>query len=945
VAFRSACALQCRWLKEAAEQMTVPPTGTVTFLFTDIEGSTKMWERDAATMQAALARHDEILRSAIEANGGYVFKTVGDAFCAAFPAAPYALDAALDAQRALCDEPWDEGSAIKARIALHTGTVEERDGDYFGPPVNRVARLLSIANGGQVLLSTSTQELVRDELPSGSGLRDLGEHRLKDLSRPERVFQLAAPGLTSEFPALRTLESHPNNLPIQPTPLVGRDREVAEIADRVRSEEARLLTLTGPGGTGKTRLALQAAADLLEEFEDGVFFVALATITDPELVASTVAGPLGVKESGDRPLKEGLEAYLRDRNLLLVLDNFEQILEGASLVGELLGACPKLKVLATSRIPLRLYGEQEYPVPPLAVPNPGVLPPLEVLTQYEAVRLFVERARSVKPDFEITNESAPAVAKICARLDGLPLAIELAAARVKILPPEAMLGRIANRLKLLKGGARDLPARQRTLRGAIDWSHDLLGEEERTLFRRLSVFAGGRTIEAIEEICDPEGELDALEGVESMVDKSLIRQEEADGEPRFVMLETIHEYAREKLEESGEAEEIKRLHADYFLTLAEGAEPELVGPDQVAWLDRLETEHDNMRSALSWALGSGRIETALRLGGALGWFWRVHGHFVEGGRWLEEALSADEGVPDLVRAKALCSAGYLAHMQGDFERARRLLQESLALYRELGDEEGTARSLHHLGYIDHYGDIERARRLLEESLEINRRVGNKRELAMVLHALASMTADTGEQERTKALFEESEALFRESGDIQGLSGSLALQGWAALVEGDTGRARKLAAEGLELSREIRDKDLESWQQSNLGLVALEEGDTGRAWMLLVESLEGYLEAESRVGVIDSLVDVGAVAGARGEPLRAARLWGAADALREVTGYTMSVREAGVYEPYMSAARSELGETAFRAAWDEGRAMTEEQAIALALKNEESNANLGEIEPV
>jgi len=623
---------------------------------------------------------------------------------------------------------------------------------------------------------------------------DLGERRLKDLFRPERVFQLRAPALPSEFPPLRTLEGRSNNLPMQPTPLVGREREVAEVADRVRSEGMRLLTLTGPGGTGKTRLALQAAADLLEEFDDGVFFVALATITDPELVPSTIAGPLGVKESAEQPLTEGLKGYLREKELLLILDNFEQVLEGAPVVGELVAACPKLKVLATSRIPLRLYGEQEYAVPPLALPDPRVLPPVEVLTQYEAVRLFVERARAVKAEFSVTNENAPAIAEICARLDGLPLAIELAGARVRILPPQKMLERLSNRLKLLKGGARDLPTRQQTLRGAMDWSHDLLEEEEKTLFGRLSVFSGGRTLEAIEEICDPEGDLDALEGVESLVEKSLLRQEEGpEDEPRFVMLETVHEYAREKLEESGETEEIKRAHAEYFLALAEEAEPELVGPDQVEWMDRLETEHDNLRAALSWALGSGRIETALRLGGALEWFWKVRGHFVEGGRWLEETLSADEGVPDLVRAKALCSAGYLAYIQADFERARRLLQESLALYRELGDEEGTARSLLYLGWID-IEDIERARRLLEESLEINRRVGSKRELAMVLHALATMTVETGEQERIRALFEESEALYRESGDIQGLSGSLGTQGWAALQEGDTGRARKLVVE-------------------------------------------------------------------------------------------------------------------------------------------------------
>src|SRR5829696_6514211 len=423
--------------------MTALPTGTVTFLFTDIEGSTKLWERNPEGMRVALTRHDAILRESIERHGGYVFKTVGDAFCAAFPTALDALESALAAQRALSSEEWGEAlGSLRVRTALHTGATEERDGDYFGPPVNRVARLLSAGHGGQVLLSLPTQELVRDQLPAGTSLMDLGERRLKDLFRPERIFQLTAPSLPSEFPPLRTLESHPNNLPLQSTPLVGREREVREVAERVRSEEVRLLTLTGPGGTGKTRLGLQAAADVLEEFSDGVFFVALATITEPELVASTIARALGVKESGEQSLMESLKNYLKDKHLLLVLDNFEQVLEGAPLVGELLGACPNLKVLATSRIPLKLYGEQEYPVPPLSLPDPRVMPPLEVLTHYEAVKLFVERARAAKADFEVTNENASAVAEICARLDGLPLAIELAAARTRVLPPQKMLERL-----------------------------------------------------------------------------------------------------------------------------------------------------------------------------------------------------------------------------------------------------------------------------------------------------------------------------------------------------------------------------------------------------------------------------------------------------------------------------------------------------------------------
>jgi len=537
-----------------------PPTGTLTFLFTDIEGSTGLWENNALAMQAALARHDEILRSAIEERGGYVFKTVGDAFCAVFPTAPDALEAALEIQRRLLSSEWEQTGPLRVRMALHTGAAEERDGDYFGPPLNRVARLLSAAHGGQVLLSLPTQELVRDQLPTQTSLRDLGEHRLKDLFRPERVFQLLAPELPSEFPPLRTLEAYRNNLPLQPTPLVGREKEVSEVCDLMRGEATRLLTLTGPGGIGKTRLALQAAADLLDDFPDGTFFVPLATLSEVELLLPAVAETLGVRETAEQPLDESLKDYLSERRMFLVLDNFEQVLEAAPAVTELLAGAPGLKVLATSRAPLGLYGEHVFPVPPLTLPDLERPPPLERLTQYEAVGLFVERAKAVKPDFKITNESAPAVAEICVRLDGLPLAIELAAARIKMLPPRAMLQRLTSRLKLLTGGARDLPERQRTLRATIEWSHTLLDEGEQLLFGRLAVFSGGRTLEAIEAICDAEGDLpvEAFDGVSSLLDKSLLRQEEGpDGEPRFVMLETVHEFAREKLGQRAEEQEIK----------------------------------------------------------------------------------------------------------------------------------------------------------------------------------------------------------------------------------------------------------------------------------------------------------------------------------------------------------------------------------------------------
>jgi predicted ATPase len=598
-------------------------------------------------------------------------------------------------------------------MALYTGAAEEQGGDYFGPPLNRVARLLSAAHGGQVLLSLPTQELVRDLLPVDAELRELGEHRLKDLARPERIYQLVATGLPGDFPSLRTLESRPNNLPMQPTLLVGREREVEDVRGRLLAPEVRLLTLTGPGGTGKSRLALQAAADLFEEFEDGVFFVALATLTDPALVASSVAQVLGVRESADQPLLEGIKDYLQDKRLLLVLDNFEQVLEAAPLAGEILSAAPRLKVLATSRIPLGIYGEREYAVPPLAIPDPKRLPTLEILSHYEAVRLFVERAEATKAGFEITSENAPAVAEICARLDGLPLAIELAAARIKLLPPSAILARLSNRLKLLTGGARDLPERQRTLRGTIEWSHTLLEEGEKTLFARMAVFLGGRTLEAVEAVCGAVGDLpmDAFDGVSSLVDKSLLRQEEGpEGEPRFVMLETIHEYAREKLRESGEAEELGRAHARHFLDLAE--EAELTGPEQAGWLELLEAEHDNLRAVLSRSLEGEDPELGLRLASALRYFWFLRGHWSEGRGWLEEVLAANAGAEASVRAKALGGLAKRAVEQGDHERAKTLLGEALVLSRKLGSMVNFAEGLETLAEMAAaLGDFPRAARL------------------------------------------------------------------------------------------------------------------------------------------------------------------------------------------------------------------------------------------
>ena len=895
-----------------------------------------MWEQDAPAMQAALARHDEILRDAIEEHGGYVFKTVGDAVCAAFATAPDALEAALRTQRSLAEEEWGESWPLRVRMALHTGAAEERDRDYFGPPLNRVARLLSAGHGGQTLLSLPTQELVRDQLPVGTELRDLGEHRLKDLARPERVFELLAPDLPAGFPPLRTLESRPNNLPMQPTPLVGREREVEDVRGRLLAPEVRLLTLTGPGGTGKTRLALQTAADLLDEFEDGAFFVPLAALTDPELAVSEVAGVLGVRESGEQSPIEGIKDYLRQKQVLLLLDNFEQVLEAASVVTELLGA-PSVKVLATSRIPLGLYGEHEYAVPPLRVPDLKRLPDLGALTQYEAVRLFIERARAARADFSVTDENAPAVAEICARLDGLPLAVELAAARIKLLPPKAMLERLGSRLKLLTGGARNLPARQRTLRGAIEWSHDLLDEGERILFARLSVFAGGRTLEAIEAVCDAGRDLpvDALDGVESLLDKSLIRQEEGpEGEPRFVMLETIHEYAREKLQESGEAEEIRRLHAEYFLKLAEGAEPELKGPWQLEWLDRLEAEHDNMRAALEWSLGGADLELGLRLGGTLSWFWYTRGHFNEGRRWLEEALTKNRGASTEARAKALWGLGNLTSEQGDQERGETSLRDALDLYRGVGDKKGVADSLCSLGLTRMFrGDHEQAKALLEEGLAAARESGDQWSISYALNLRAASASDQGDIEEANALWEEALASARKLGNTYRVIAVLSNMGYAQSVLGDHERAESLAAEVLILSREVKDTPSEATSLLDLGIAKMQGGEHERARALLEESLVLNRELGVNRNVAECLEVLAEVAGGREKNRRATRLWGAAQAWREATDNPWLPFERTLHEPYLAAARSRMDEADWAEAWEEGRTMSLEDAITYALEDE------------
>lgn len=929
--------------EDAQKLMAVLPTGTVTFLFTDIEGSTKLWEKSPRGMQVALTRHDTLLWEAIEGHDGFVFKTVGDAFCAVFPTALGALESALAAQRTLFSEAWgDEIGALRARMALHTGAAHERDGDYFGPPVNRVARLLSTGHGGQILLSSSTQELVRDHLPPETHLRDLGERRLKDLSRPERIFQLTAPDLPSEFPPLRTLETHTNNLPLQATPLIGREREVEAVCGLLRSHETRLLTLLGPGGTGKTRVGLQVAAELVDDFEDGVFFVPIAAITDPTLVAPTIARVLGLSEGGAQSPEELLEGYLRDRQTLVLLDNFEQVLEAAPVVDRLLSTAAGLKILATSRTPLGLYGEYEFPIPPLSLPDPESLPPLENLTEYAAVRLFVERASAVRPDFSLAEDNAPAVVEICERLDGLPLAIELAAARIKLLPPQVLLDRLGNRLRILTGGARNLPERQRTLRNAIEWSYELLDEGEKVLFGRLGVFSSGATLEAMEAVCEAEGDLptDVFEGASSLLDKSLLRQEEgAGGEPRFVMLETIHEFANVKLEDSREAEAVRRAHAEYFLALAEEAEPMLWGAEDAKWLDRLVQEHDNMRAALSWAIEHEEGELALRIGGALRWFWYMEGYYGEGRRWLEAALDKDWGASAAgARARALEGVGWLAAGQGDLDRAEAAAKEGLKLSTEAGLGDVVAADLQNVlgeAVARQRGNYERAAELLTGGVALHRKAGDLRGVAWSLGDLANVSSDRGNYEQAKELYEEGLALSRRLGGAELLGAYLISLGYEYLLEGEPEKAISLNEEAAELFRKRGRRGGLHQALGNLGWATLLRGDYERAETLHKQSLRVSQDLGDKLVASESVEGLACTAGAQAEAERSAILFGAAEGLREAEGYQQAPRDRSLREPYLAAAHVEVGEAAWSAAWEKGRSMQFEDAVVYALEKPHS----------
>jgi non-specific serine/threonine protein kinase len=730
-----------------------------------------------------------------------------------------------------------------------------------------------------------------------------------------------------------------NNLPLELSSFVGREREVAEV--RQLLGDNRLMTLTGPGGCGKTRLALAVAFEAVEVFEDGAWWVGLASLSDAALVPQAVRQALHVREQPNRPLPDTLVEALRDRKMLLVLDNCEHLVEAcAALVDGLLRFCQNLWVLATSREALGVAGETAWPVPPLSLPDPEDLPSLEELMRYEAVRLFSERSKAVGASFELDSNNAPAVARVCNRLDGMPLAIELAAARVRALSVEQIASRLDESARLLRSESRTADPRQRTLRATIDWSHELLSDKEKILFRRLSVFAGGWTLEAAEEVCVGEGveKEEVLDLLTRLVDKSLVVVAEQDREVRYRLLETVRQYGVEKLEESGEEPEVRRRHAEFFLVLAEELEPAMWGAEEAAWLSRLEAEHDNLRAALSWAIEHD-AELGLRLAGALRWFWYWRGHYGEGRGWLDQALAKGSRASVAARAKALHAVGWMAHDQGDMDRAESAAEEGIELSKQAeigGSYAASFRNL--LGEASrHRGDYQQAMALLEEGTALYREAGDRRGVAWGLFLLGNTSSLRGNHERATAFYEEGLALCRALGGAQPLGDYLSHLGYEYLLEGDHERGAALNEEAAALLRNQGYRGGLQFALNNLGWAALVRSDHEQAATLHRESLVLCRELGDRLVASESIEGMACVAEIRGEVERAAKLFGAAQALREAVGYQQAPRVRALREPYLEDARSKLDAATWDAAFAEGCRMTLGEAVEYALKREEAAA--------
>jgi predicted ATPase/class 3 adenylate cyclase len=864
------------------------PSGTVTFLFTDIEGSTKLAQEHPDQWESLRERHHAILQSAIESHNGYVFQIIGDAFCVAFHTARDGLEAAIASQRKLQAEDWRD-TLIKVRMGIHTGEAKlQAAGDYHGYlTMSLVQRLMSAGHGGQILLSNAAENLLRGQLPKDMSLRDMGEHKFKDVTQSVRVFQVVALDLQSDFPSLRALDVFPNNLPTQLTSFVGREKELAHVKKLLH--DARMLTLIGPGGTGKTRLSIQAANEVLNQYPDGVWLVELAPISDGSLVSRTTTIAIGLREEPQRQIMDVLCEYLHDKRLLLVLDNCEHLVDAcARMSDKILHAAPNTRVLASSREALGIGGEVTYRVPSLGLPDVHHLPPAESLSQYEAVKLFIDRATNAVPTFAVTNENAPALAQICDRLDGIPLAIELAAAKIRVLSLDQIAKRLDDRFRLLTGGSRTALEHHQTLRAAIDWSYNLLPVAEQLLFTRLSVFMGGWTLEAAEAACSDTivNSEDILDLLEHLINKSIVIMEETQYETRYHMLETIRQYATEKL---AEVDAWREQHASYFLTLAENIQPYLEKPEPASWLDKLENEHNNFRAALAWVREKGEVDLGLRLASALCLFWFMRSYLSEGTTQIEGFLSLqDKSINTAMRAQALDRAGMLARYRGDLKHAHELIADSLSIRRKLAERHGIADSLANLGFVTlHQGDFTQAHQLYSEALSINRELDNQQGIADSLTHLALMAFHEGDYESAQAMDESSLAIWRGLGDQQGIAWALHRLGHTMLHRGEYATARDLFKESLAISKTV-----------------------GFKW-----------------GIASAAEGLACVASCTGQGTRAILLAAGTAALRQAIGSPFSTLDQAEFDRMLAPAREQLGEKTADELWSMGLNLNIDQIMA------------------
>jgi predicted ATPase/class 3 adenylate cyclase/DNA-binding CsgD family transcriptional regulator len=921
------------------------PTGTVTFLFTDIEGSTRLAHEQRASWEDLRRRHSHILTAAMEAEGGFVFEVIGDAFSAAFHAPVDAVRAAVRAQQDLDSESW-HNARIRVRMGVHTGGAEAVEGHYRGYlTLSTVQRITAAAYGGQVILSEAAFRLVQDNLPDGVSARDLGPHRLKDLQRPQQLFQLVIPGLSSDFPPPMTLDLHPHNLPVLVSSFVGRRDQIVEIGQLLQTR--RLVTLTGPGGCGKTRLALELARQALPTMDGGVWQVDLGSLTDPALVAQTAASALGVREEGGRPIVDTLSDYLHLKRLLLVLDNCEHLVEAcAEFAAAMLKASPSLTILATSREPMGVDGEAVWNVPPLSLPAQSVPSPAAAAKEgvrsqapSESVQLFVARAGNTAPAFSLTAQNTQAVEEICRRLDGIPLAIELAAARLRALSVQEIAAHLDDRFQLLSGGSRTAPPRHKTLEATLDWSYALLSEVERKALQRLSVFAGGCTLEAAECVCSVEdiSREEVLDLLSRLVDKSLLVAETGQGSSRYRLLETIRQWARQKLLETGEADSAYDRHLQFFLGWAEHAERLVRGPEQVVWLQRFGLEHDNIRAALDWSqLDDHRVQSGLRLAGAAGVYWQLHNHQIEGRRRLHTILAhpaAQTG--NAPRAKALYRLGVLAFYQSDYPTVRSLLNESLAIWRaqQEPDRRGIALALEMLAETQsETGDLVGATPIYEEALRLFKEVGYLVGIGDTIKMLGWSAMRLGDYERADQLLSDGLQACRQSGDPLHITYALAGLGELAVRRGQFKRADELLRESLETSRSIGDKWGTAAALGSLGWLALERRDFDQMREFTAESLSIRAESGDRGGMAWCLEKLARAAWEQHQFVRAAALFGAASGVRSPIGSRIDAADQPAYDHALASVKQGLGGEAFAEAWDEGARMPLNVILQYALED-------------